>query len=65
MVERITFRLGECPFQKPARSSEYSQVYSLAHFFEVYRSKHSLLRKMAFTVQAFYNAINLVGCILQ
>jgi chitin synthase len=36
------------------------QVYSLAHFFEVYQTKHSLIRKAAFTVQAFFNAINLV-----
>ncbi|KAJ9106550.1 hypothetical protein QFC20_004042 [Naganishia adeliensis] len=40
--------------------SLFALVYSLAHFFEVYRTKHSVIRKMAFTVQAFYNAINLV-----
>jgi len=34
-------------------------VYALTHVFDLFKTEHSLLRKMALLLQAFYNAIML------
>jgi chitin synthase len=40
--------------------SFFAAVYSLAHSFDIFRSDHSFLRKMAFLVEFFYQSISML-----
>ncbi|KAL0639315.1 hypothetical protein Q9L58_001541 [Maublancomyces gigas] len=40
--------------------SFFAAVYALAHAFDIWRSSHSLLRKMAFLVEFFYQTISML-----
>jgi chitin synthase len=40
--------------------SFFAAVYSLGHFYQIWRSSHSALRKMAFLIEFFYQFINML-----
>lgn len=40
--------------------SFFAAVYALAHFYQFFRSDHSLLRKLAFFIEFIFNTINLI-----
>jgi chitin synthase len=40
--------------------SFFAAVYALAHFYEIGRSRHSILRKLMFLVEFFYQAVNMI-----
>lgn len=40
--------------------SFFAAVYALAHFYDVFRSSHSMVRKIAFLVEFLYQAISMV-----
>ena len=40
--------------------SFFAAVYALAHFYQIWRSDHSAIRKFMFMVEFFYQAINML-----
>jgi chitin synthase len=40
--------------------SFFAAVYSLAHFYQIFRSHHSFLRKLFFFVEFTYQAVNML-----
>lgn len=47
-------------FNRSFRSSLTSQVYSLIHVAQIWRSDHSGARKLALMVESIYNGLNLI-----
>ncbi len=40
--------------------SFFAAIYAIAHFYEFFRSDHSMLRKMAFFIEFVFNTINMI-----
>ena len=40
--------------------SFFAAVYAIAHFYQIYRTDHSFMRKLMFMVEFFYQTINMV-----